>query len=212
SHVDYTNCPGQRPAGAPLEGSWIDVPNSHVRILPVCSMHPAQVGPYHFGEGAVAQDQCALPTAASGWLEGQTLALVIDFLDEDRKPAFRVFYQDAPTDAPIGHVPAVMLADKAVDVSLLCVGSSDSVEDHPTKIVANTKPRFALSGHWEDFLQPVGAPPKPIPLLDLQGYVTRAEAALPGPADAPLVVDGEPRTTRHVLVDPGARFVVPPAP
>src|SRR5438045_1598560 len=36
SHVDYTNCPDQRPEGAPLAGSWVQVPNSHVRILPVC--------------------------------------------------------------------------------------------------------------------------------------------------------------------------------
>ena len=212
SHVDYTNCPNQRPAGAPLEGSWLHVPNSHVRILPVCSMHPAQVGPYHFGEGSIAQDQCTLPGPASGWLEGQTLALVIDFLDDNGKPAYRVFYQDAPTNAPIGHVPALLLEDKQVDVALLCVGSSDAVDDHPAQIVANTKPRFALSGHWEDFFQPTSSQPQPIPLLDLQGYLSRADAALPGPPDAPLVVDGEARAVRHVLVAPGTRFVVPPAP
>lgn len=212
SHVDYTNCPDQRPPGAPLEGSWVQVPNSHVRILPVCSMHPAQVGPYHFGAGAIDDDQCSLPSAAAGWLEGQTLALVIDFLDDHGAPMYRVFYQDAPTNAPIGHVPAALLADKQVDVALLCVGSSDAVADHPAQIIANTQPRFALSGHWEDFFQPVDAAPQPIPLLDLQGYVSRAEAALPGPPDAPLLVDGEAHAVRHVLVAPGTRFVVPPAP
>lgn len=212
SYVDYTNCPAQRPDGAPVEGTWLAVPNSHVRILPVCSMHPAQIGPIHFGEGSVDEDQCELPRAASGWLEGQTLGLVIDFLDDDGTPAYRVFYQDAPTNAPIGHVPAAKLADKPVDVALLCVGSSDAVTDHPTQILGNTSPRFALSGHWEDFFQPSSASPQPIPLLDLNGYLGRAEAALPGPPDAPLVVDGEARPTRHVLVDPGTRFMVPPAP
>jgi hypothetical protein len=212
SHVDYTNCPDLRPPGAPLEGSWLHVPNSRVRILPVCSVHPAQIGPYHFGEGSVDFDQCSLPSGAAGWLEGRTLALVIDFLDEDGTPAYRVFYQDAPTNAPIGHVPAILLEDKRVDLALLCVGSTDSVDDHPGEIIANTNPRFALSGHWEDFFQPVDAPPEPIPLLDMQGYLTRVEAAMPGPPDAPLLVDGEVRITRHVLVDPGSRFVVPPAP
>ncbi len=212
SYVDYTNCPAQRPDGAPVSGTWLDVPNSHVRILPVCSMHPAQIGPIHFGEGSVTTDQCDLPRAASGWLEGQTLGLVIDFLDDDGTPAYRIFYQDAPTNAPIGHVPAARLADKPVDVALLCVGSSDAVTDHPTQILGTTSPRFALSGHWEDFFQPVSAAPQPIPLLDLTGYLGRADAALPGPPDAPLVVDGEPRETRHVLVAPGTRFVVPLAP
>jgi hypothetical protein len=194
SHVDYTNCPAQRPAGAPVAGSWLFVPNSNVRLMAFCSMHPAQVGPYHFGEGSVDQDLCELPRAAAGWLEGQTLAFVIDFLDDDGAPAFRVFYQDAPTNPPIGNVPPALLGDKRVDLALLCVGSADSVDDHPTTILANVQPRYALSGHWEDFFEPAGSTPKPIPLLDLDGYMQRAEAALPG---------------RHTLVQPGSRFVVP---
>jgi hypothetical protein len=194
SHVDYTNCPDQRPPGAPLEGSWLAVPGSRVRLMAVCSQHPAQVGPYHFGEGSIDEDQCALPSAASGWLEGQTLAFLIDFLDDNGKPAFRVFYQDAPTNPPIGHVPAALLADKQVDLAILCVGSADAVEDHPGQVLANLMPRYALSGHWEDFFQPVDATPTPIPFLDLDGYLARAEAALPG---------------RHTLAQPGSRFVVP---
>ena len=194
SHVDYTNCPAQRPAGAPLEGSWLYVPNSNVRLMAFCSMHPAQVGPYHFGEGSIDQDQCELPRAAAGWLEGQTLAFVIDFLDDAGTPAFRVFYQDAPTNPPIGNVPPALLGDKQVDVALLCVGSADSVDDHPTTILSNVQPRFALSGHWEDFFQAANATPQPIPLLNLDGYLQRAEAALPG---------------RHTLVQPGSRLMVP---
>jgi hypothetical protein len=197
SHVDYTNGPMQRPAGAPLEGSWLYVPNSHVRLMAFCSQHPAQVGPYHFGEGAIDSDQCALPSAASGWLEGQTLGFVIDFLDDHGKPAFRVFYQDAPTNPPIGHLTTDVLAEKQVDLALLCVGSADAVENHPTDIINHLQPRFALSGHWEDFFQPMSAPPKPIPLLDLDAYMERAEAALPG---------------HHTLVQPGARFMVPSEP
>jgi hypothetical protein len=208
SHVDYTNCPDQRPGGAPLEGEWLQV-NAHVRIKGFCSMHPAQVGPYHFGAGAVDTDQCALPDAASGWLEGQTLAFVIDFLDDAGKPAYRVFYQDAPTDAPIGHVPAPVLAEKPVDVALLCVGSSDAVADQPGAILANVQPRFALSGHWEDFFQPVGST-APIPLLDVTGYVQRANMAMPGAPEPGFRVDGALAPSRHILVQPGSRFVVPP--
>jgi len=183
-----------------------------VRIMGFCSMHPAQVGPYHFGQGAIDSDQCALPAAAAGWLEGQTLALVIDFLDAKGDPAFRVFYQDAPTNPPIGHIPPAVLAGKSVDLALLCVGSADAVEDHPTKILANITPRFAFSGHWEDFFQPLGSTLQPIPLLDVDGYVQRAETAMSGDADATLMIDGTPSSTRHVLVQPGSRFVVPLAP
>lgn len=212
SYVDYTNCPGLKPAGAPLAGRWIDVPGANVRLMPVCSMHPAQIGPYHFGEGSIDRDQCELPGNAAGWLEGLTVAFVIDFLDTDGAPAFRVFYQDAPTDAPIGHVPDALIAEKRVDVALLCVGSTDSVENHPRAILANVQPRFALSSHWEDFFADAGPMPQPIPLLDLDGYLERVQDALPPSPDLPLVVDGEPHDGRHVLVLPGSRFEVPLAP
>lgn len=212
SHVDYTNCPAQRPAGAPVEGTWLDVPGSRVRLMAFCSMHPAQVGPFHFGEGSVDTDQCELPRAASGWLEGQTLAFVIDFLDDDHRPAFRVFYQDAPTDAPIGQVPPSILGSAPVDVALLCVGSNDAVEDEPTAIIENLRPRFVLSGHWEDFFQPRTSPPQPLPLLDVASYVQRAEAALsaqPSVGDGELVVDGVEQAGRHVLVQPDMWLTVP---
>jgi len=207
SHVDYTNCPDQRPDGAPLEGTWLEV-SAHVRVKAFCSMHPAQVGPYHFGAGAIDQDQCDLPASAAGWLEGQTLAFLVDFLDDQGAPAYRVFYQDAPTNAPSGHVPAPTLADKAVDVAILCVGSSDAVTDQPASILANLSPRYALSGHWEDFFQPVGST-APIPLLDVNGYTQRAQAAMPGSGDG-LTVDGQPAAGRHVLVQPDSRYVVAP--
>lgn len=175
------------------EGTWLAVPNSHIRIMPIRSMHPAQVGPYHFGAGTIDHDQCALPSAASGWLEGQTYALLIDWLDDSGKPVFRVFYEDAPTNPPIADVPPAVLAGKQVDVALLCVGSSDAVDDYPTHTLTTMNPRFALSGHWEDFFQPASDAPQPIPLLDVAAYTARADAALPG---------------RHTLVQPNQRIVV----
>ncbi len=212
SHVDYTNCPAQAPSGAPLAGTWVQVPGSKVRVMAFCSQHPDQVGPFHFGEGSIDSEQCELPRAASGWLEGQTLAFLIDFLDDHGEPVFRVFYQDAPTNAPVGQVPAAILGEHAVDLALLCVGSNDAVEDEPTAIIGNLQPRFVFSGHWEDFFQASSAPPQPIPLLDVDKYVQRAEAALPGPADGPLVIDGVPSPARHVLIRPGTHLRIPGRP
>lgn len=210
--VDYRNCPAQRPAGAALDGRWVSVPDSRVRIRPLCSMHPDQVWVFHFGAGAVATDQCSLPERAGDWLEGSTLAFLIDFLDDSGRPAFRVYYQDAPTDGPIGYVPDDVLAEKRIDVALLCVGSYDAVRNQPTETIAALRPRFALSGHWEDFFVPASMAPRPIPFLDLGTYTRRAEAALPPPADAPLTVDDRTANVRHVVAQPGSRFVVPAAP
>jgi hypothetical protein len=208
SYVDWTNCMDQKPGGAPVEGTWVT--QGHVRFKAFCSMHPDQIGPFHFGPGSINTDQCNLPSAASEWLEGATLAFVIDFLDDAGKPTFRVFYQDAPTNAPIGHVPASILAEHPVDLALLCVGSYNAVDDHPTSIIGNINPRYALSGHWEDFFQDASQPPQPIPLLDLPTYLSRAEAAMPGAPDGAFLVDGAPTTSRHVLAQPGMKLVVPP--
>jgi glyoxylase-like metal-dependent hydrolase (beta-lactamase superfamily II) len=211
SAIDYTGCPDLRPPGAPLEGSWVRVPGSRIRIFPVCSVHPDQFLFIHFGPGSVTEDQCDLPEAAGDWLEGQTISFLIDFLDANDQPAFRIFYHDAPTDEPVGFPPAAVLADKQVDLALLCVGSADSVDAHPQNVLAALQPRFALSGHWENFFQSGGAP-QPIPFLDVAAYDSRADTAMTGTADPPLIVDGQPTTARHIRPDPGTEFVVPPSP
>ena len=210
SMVDYRGCPSQRPPGAPLEGTWMYVPGTRVRVMAFCSVHPDQFLFIHFGEGSIDEDQCELPAGANAWLEGATLAFLVDFLDEQDRPVHRVYYQDAPTELPIGEPPADILAERPVDVALLCVGSTANVENHPTAILGSLAPRFALSGHWEDFFQDITEPAQPLPFLDLDAYVTSAETAMTGTATPPLEVDGEPVTARHVLPMPGTRFRVPP--
>ncbi|MEA2752361.1 MAG: hypothetical protein QOI41_6504, partial [Myxococcales bacterium] len=186
STVDYTNCPEKRPAGAPLQGTWVKVPGAHVRLLAVCSDHPDQIGPVHYGAGDVTDEQCTPPTNMNEWREGHTVAYVVDFLDpKTDAPIYRVFYQDAPAASPVGHVPAAFLAEKRVDLALMCVGTYDHVDDaSPALALAALSPRFALGGHWEDFFGSLDAQPQPIPFLDVAGWATKAVAALPPEADA----------------------------
>jgi hypothetical protein len=187
------------------------VPGSHVRLLPVCTTHPDQIGSGHFAPGSIDTDQCDLPAAASGWLEGQTLSFLIDFLDDGGAPIFRVFYQDAPATRPIGEVPAALLADRPVDLAILCAGSNDAVESQPTDILANLTPRFAISGHWESFFT-ARDDVQPIPFLNVDLYVERAEAAMAGAPDVPMWVNGASLAGRHLLVIPGADVYVPSPP
>jgi hypothetical protein len=212
SHVDYTNCPDQLPPGAPMDGSWVMVPNAHVRLMPVCTTHPPQIGTTHFAPGSIDTDQCDVPPAASGWLEGQTISYVIDFLDAAGAPAFRIYYQDAPATMPIGQVPAHVLAERRVDLAILCVGSNDAVLNQPTDILANLTPRFVVSGHWENFLQPSPTPIVPIPGLHVDLYTSRVMAALSAAPDVTAYVDGAPLVGRHVLARPGMDIIVPPPP
>jgi hypothetical protein len=213
STVDYTNCPEKRPPGAPLEGTWVRVPGAHVRVLAVCSDHPPQIGPVHYGEGDVDEEQCSPPTNMNEWKEGRTVAYLVDFLDATTDaPVYRVFYQDAPADSPVGHVPPSFLADKRVDLALMCVGTYDHVDDaSPAKALGALRPRYALGGHWEDFFAALDAPLAPIPFLDVQAWGTKARAALPDTDEArSMFRNGAPVAYRTALPRPGDTFELPP--
>ena len=141
------------------------------------------------------------------------MAFLIDFLDDNDVPVFRVFYQDAPTNAPIGIPTTTVLAEKRVDVALLCTGSYDQVDNEPEDVVAALKPRYAISGHWEDFFAPLDTSPLPIPFLDLDAYTQRADTAMAsdaaGPASTtPMTIDDVAATGRHAVAQPGNAFVV----
>lgn len=210
SVVDFQNCAAKKPAGAPLEGAWVKVPGSNVRVLAVCSEHPDQVGPYHFAPGDVTEEACEPPSSMADWKEGLTVAFLVDFLDpKTGAPIYRVYYQDAPTNAPVGHVPPAFLADKRVDLALLCVGSSNEVDGEPAAILGALAPRYAIGGHWEDFFRDADEPPQPIAFLDVDAWLGRAKGALAG-AEKPWTVDGAPRADRAALPKPGDTFVVPP--
>lgn len=213
SSIDWTNCAAKRPAEAPMEGKWVDVPGSNVRVFGMCSEHPDQVGPVHFGAGDVDEEQCDVPTQMAQWKEGLTIAFLIDFLDPVTKaPRFRVYYQDAPTNAPIGHVPPEVLADHRVDVALLCVGSSNNVDDEPYGVLTALKPRYAVGGHWEDFFKSIDDPVSPVALVDVNAWLTKAKNALSPStsAEPPLSIRGKSSPDRALLPQPGDSFVVAP--
>ncbi|GEM_PF-353995 len=198
--VDRRMCSVPDPCtGAPAgqEGDWIPVPGAQVRVRALCATHPPQfLGVVHFGEGCMAEPQAAPPPSAADWLEGATLAWLVDFLDDDGAPVFRVFAQDAPTSAPQGLIHPDLLAERAVDLAVLNVGSFDAVRDHPTEALRNLDPRHALGVHWEDFFQTQAEPVAPLPFqADPAGFDQAAVDWL-GP-------------DRYRRPDPGERLVFP---
>ena len=47
---------------------------------------------------------------ATSWREGLTVTYLIDFLDDDGSIAFRVYYQDAPSDGPVGPIAGRLIS------------------------------------------------------------------------------------------------------
>lgn len=196
--VDYRMClqtrgPRELAAGrvdeSNLSGEWIYVAGSKVRIRALCSEHPAQIlSTIHLWPGCIHFPRFAPPTRSEDYQEGETLAYLIDFLaDDGRTPLFRIYYQDAPTNATIGEIPDELKEEKAVDLALLCVGTFYAV-DRPTHIVENSDARYIILSHWENFFQPQDKRLKGIPFAkvrrvvsDVQKAAPNAEVFLPAP-------------------------------
>lgn len=161
-------CPNGLPDGHEPVGDYI-------RIWPILSEHSAQfriripfvpkalLPPLHLWRGDLLEPRAALPERPGEWVEGTTLAYVIDFLDRPGGTvAFRVYYQDSGTREPFGFPPACLLKERRVDLALLCVGGSETVARHPAAILKGIDPTYAIGAHWEDFLNP-----RTLPLPDV---------------------------------------------
>lgn len=210
SAVDYTACPEQRPAGAPLDGRWVRVPGAPMRVLAVCSAHQDQFGPVHFAPGDVTEEACTPPTRMDLWKEGRTLGYLVDFLDPvTDEPLYRVYYEDSPAGSPVGQVPARWLTGKRVDLALLCVGTYDEVDGAPGNTLASLAPRYALGGHWEDFFRGADEQPQAIAFLDVEAWDARARTALPAAGEPlPMKWNGQALSERVVRPRPGDAFEI----
>lgn len=143
------------------QGEWVDV-SPTIRLMAILSEHSDQTAanllgvslPFHFGRGKVDKDRSELPRTTSQWAEGTVFSYVIDFRDPSgKKTVFRIYYQDSGANKDIGYLPDHVKRDgKAVDLAILCVGGVfDRLTRHPEGILEDTRPRFALLTHWEDF-------------------------------------------------------------
>ena len=167
-----------------------------MRLWPIRSEHSDQFRvkvpltgvniPFHVWRGEVSEPLSALPTNSSGWAEGEVFAYLLDFLDDQGRVEFRIYYQDVGTDAPVGFPWGGKEPPdgKRVDVSLICLGGDfEHLHDHPEAIIKATRPRFLLLGHWENFFVPQNdtcrtSKVAAIPLQDTHYFIRRATAAM----------------------------------
>jgi len=160
-------------------GEWVYGISGKVRIMAIKSDHAPHIMGMKLIFGEIDEDLEELPWHGFGWKEGQTLAYVIDFLDDDNGVAHRIFYQDAASQQPLGLVPPLK-DNKAFDVAILCPASFDQVDDYPESIVKNTQAKSYVLGHWEDFFaNDLGGEQRVLRLLDQEVFVERLETVMP---------------------------------
>ncbi|WP_281646700.1 hypothetical protein [Parendozoicomonas sp. Alg238-R29] len=163
-------------------GEWLYDDENKVRVMAIESEHSPHFMGIKFLQGTYNEDLPALPWDAHAWLEGQTYAWLVDFLNDDGRPVYRVHFQDAACNASMG-IPPQLNDGKRVDLSLQTVGAYQEVDDYPEALVEIMQPRVSVLGHWEDFFgnNPEG-PHKPVMFADIDAYIERLELAQPDDA------------------------------
>ncbi|WP_085687647.1 MULTISPECIES: MBL fold metallo-hydrolase [unclassified Pseudomonas] len=132
------------------EGEWITSEGGHIRVMPIESEHAGHVAGLNLIPGGYRQDLTKPELSLWRWKPGQSLAWVIDLMDDKGEPVYRIHYQDSAATPPFGFVPD--FADKkAIDVEILCASSWIQVPHYPQRVLERHRPRMVLIGHWENF-------------------------------------------------------------
>lgn len=160
-------------------GKWFYSESGTMRIMGLKSSHAPHFMGIKLMQGKHKNPLKKLPWHAFKWKEGQTLAFVIDFLDADKQPVYRLFYQDSASEEVNGVVPD--LGDgKGFDVAIICAPSFNQVDNYPESIVQNTLAKHYILGHWEDFFgNNPGGKQKFVRNTNQNAFIKRMNATLP---------------------------------
>lgn len=186
-------------ADAEHAGRWIQY-GAGLRVLPLRSKHAPHFEGFTLYQGEVDAPYDTEPRWASEWLDGETFAFLVDFLDPDGSVAFRVYYQDAVVQPPLGFAPPSVLAERPVDVAIFVPATFDQVDWHPEAFVENLRPRWVLLGHWEDFFRRPEERTRSIFLTDIGHFRERLDRVFRGESWLP-----EKGTVFRFPVEPGHR-------
>lgn len=167
-------------------GWWMTL-GPGLRVLPLRSKHAPHFNGLTLYQGTTDEPFIEEPRWATEWLDGPTYAFLIDFLDADGSVAFRVYYQDAVVQAPLGFAPDALMAERPVDAAIFVPATFDQVEWHPEAFVENLHPTWVLLGHWEDFFRSPAESTRSILLTDIGQFRSRLRRVFAGESWLPEI-------------------------
>jgi L-ascorbate metabolism protein UlaG (beta-lactamase superfamily) len=168
-------------------GAWMTTSDGAFRFMALRSSH-APIGKLlwhdiYWARGTVDTPLARLPKKAPDWRLGDPYAYLIDVLDRDGKPVFRIYYEDAAGDAPLGLPPA-KLGGRRVDVAILCMPDAQLAKPPaPGPLVEALKPRYVIASHWESFFVPRTKGIELNPASDVKRFDKVMRQTLPSDAD-----------------------------
>lgn len=157
-------------------GEWIPL-GPDVRLLPLRSDHAPHFAGLTLYDGTRGSDMVRPPRSAEEWLEGETLAFLLEVAAPGGGRPARIYVQDAVAREPWGFIPPEFAP---VDLAILVPATYAEVDWHPEAILENTRARHVVLGHWENFFAPPSTDPEPVAFTLLPDFVARLRRALDG--------------------------------
>ncbi len=140
----------------PVDGEGRPLP---YRIAPLASDHSTHLYGYRFAHGEVREEWNSFEDhRVRAMRDGQTVAFLVDLLDESDRPVFRIYAADAAAPGGQGRPPVEWIEEFEVDLAVLCVPPHWHVEDYPEDILTATRAAYVIAAHYEDFFQPMDRP------------------------------------------------------
>lgn len=176
--------PLDRAGDSSRDGDWFYSPDSAFRFMALIAGHAPTFAighwGYTFGVGVVSTDMDSLPHTAAEWKLGEPYAFLIDVLsDSTRRTIFRIYFQDAPSEPPLGFPSAALLAARTVDLAILCAATSSNVSAAPDSLLRMLKPAGVMVTHWESFFRSPLRPQALSLATDLREFARRLRRSLP---------------------------------
>jgi hypothetical protein len=149
-------------------GTWHSIAGGRVRVMAIASGHPNNYAFVHLWTGVLSADRAAAPERAADYLEGITLAYLVDFLSESGEIAHRIYVQTSSRGWPDGFFPPALLEERPVDVALLAMDCANiSAQERPRPILDFLQPKSVIFCHWENFFRTKQQSPRDIVKVNL---------------------------------------------
>jgi hypothetical protein len=182
----------------PSKGAWVTNANRRLRFMAFRSMHAPHICGHVFMNGPIKEPLPSLPRTPWGWKIGTALAYVIDFLNENGAPAYRIMYQDSAVNGcAFGRLPQELTDERPVDLAILCLGGFAETQGYPACYLDKLKPKRVFIAHWEDFFQPQTDPVKVVRRSPLPRFIQEIPKDLrPNP-----VILHAPGACEHIRIE-----------
>jgi hypothetical protein len=167
---------------APIE---VPMTRGTVNVYPILADHNPHLKHVKAFDGDITERNTSFTnpygkTNANDWLEGNTFAFVIDYVDANKNITLRLFIQSSschPCPSVAGSAQAddclaylKQLPKHAVDIALLGVASYEASPAYPAALLTALDPTAVVWIHWEDFFRNYTRPPKTVRATNVPAF------------------------------------------